>query len=537
MAFTQAPSGDTYSQQRLPAAYSYNKRLLPTTSALPFLDEGTVNLYPKKSGQELVSEVRNPLYARQVVAASTQADVVRGVYVWEKTKNLTYYYMVINNKVYTATSYAGPWTNVDTLTTTGVTTPVGFAEFIDSTNVKKLVLVDGVEGYVYTSQGAGTKITDPDFPAHLPYPVFLDGYLFLAKTPTADIYNSNLNDPALWTAGDFISSELYPDDVAALVKVNNYILAIGKQGCEFFYDAANPTGTPLARYEGGSLPFGCLVPSTVASNKNTVMFLANNNDGSPVFKMIEDFKVKEIQAPFLTQYINITETVAEQLSKEMRAYFIRDNGSLFYCLNISYRDVTTSGGKTFFYSIEHDYWGELAYGAVTGDSGTNTNFPVVYTSPPNSGTGTTVCAGNWTVSPYSPFFGVLGPGIMAAGQGPPSYGSDSLAASTGSTILASSPVYWQVRTPYEDYGTKNLKMMYRAGIDMIAGTGLGPVTVHWSDDSGFTYQTAGNLANVFTFPFVHQLGSFRTRQMVFTGYATTGVRIRYLEFDINKGQQ
>jgi len=107
---------------------------------------------------------------------------------------------------------------------------------------------------------AGTEITSADFPTpHCPFPVFMDGYLFVAKSGTQDIYNSNLDDPALWTAGDYISAEMYPDKIVALSKNNNYIYALGSNSIEYFYDAAVATGSPLGRHDSAVQQFGAVV--------------------------------------------------------------------------------------------------------------------------------------------------------------------------------------------------------------------------------------------------------------------------------------
>jgi len=318
-----------------------------------------INLLPIKTKNNKADEIhavtREPIHAYQVVNSNL---INRGCYVWEKSVGTTYYFSVNGTGVYSSTDRI-TWTLVNTLATTA-TTPVRFTEFINGTNTKTLVLVDGVEGYVFTSNAAGSKIVDADFPTpHIPFPVFLDGYLFLAKTGTGDIYNSNLEDPTAWTPGDFISSELYPDDIQALVKINNYLLVVGTQGCEYFYDAANPTASPLARYDGGSLAFGTQVPNSIASNKNVAMFIANNNDGENTITVIEDFKSREIDASFVIAALNTRLSAASNptTAAAVRGFFFRQFGKMFYGLSFQ-GDVATPDllNSTWVFSFDTGYW-------------------------------------------------------------------------------------------------------------------------------------------------------------------------------------
>lgn len=525
MAFTKTPETQTYSSERLPACYTIDRRggLLYTQKDV---DAGMVNLVPRKykgsDGTEtLEAETRLPLYGASVLISGAANTYVRGMYVWEKSVGTTYYFMVIGVGVYTSTTGAGgSWTLVTSFVTPGITT-VGFTEFIDSTNTKKLVIVDGIEGYVFTSNAAGTKIVDADFPTpHIPYPVFIDGYLFLAKAGTGDIYNSDLNDPALWTAGNFISSELYPDDIQALIKVNNYLLAIGTLGCEYFYDAANATGTPLARYEGGSLPFGTSLPDSIANNKNTVVMLANNNDGEACLKIIEDFKHKELRPEWLISYIE--NAFLNFGSASIRGYFYRQAGSLYYCLRLPGVNVSTSD-TTWVYSLDTGIWTEFKLDSATSD------FPVTRTSFSTSNNVLTFIAGK---KGSNFFFGTVGSSTL----GVTSAGTDF--------VVGSSNIYTEIRTATENFGTLNNKTMSRFGVFATLSGGSGVATanidVTWADKD-YNWGSGGtgtiNITASNQFPFITQLGQFRQRAFRLVYQGIYSIRYKFLEMDINKGQQ
>jgi hypothetical protein len=521
MAYTSAPEKQTNATERTSLVHDID--IIPGFTDLSFATSGMTNILAFRKGEELYGETRDTISGNTVLAGGT--CICRGMYVWEKTAGTVYYYVVTtdgtNSRVYTSTTgLNGSWSNVTTLTN-NATTPVRFTEFIDSTNVKKLVLVDGLEGYVFTTNAAGTKIVDADFPTpHVPFPVFIDGYLFLAKAGTGDIYNSDLNDPALWTAGSFISSELYPDDVVALVKVNNYLLAIGKEGSEFFYDAANATASPLAREQGASLPFGTVFPNSIASNKDTVVLLAQNNDGSSVFKVIEGFKHADFPAPVILRVLSTQLSQSQISASSLRAYFIRQNGELFYVLNSSGTSIIPSITNTLVANLKEKQWVNFAFGGTTND------FPAMVSAPSTSGSMNTYVAGQYY-------------GVVFFGKLIPNADYDTL--DNGSVVWS---IQQRIKVPPNNYGTLNRKFMSRLAINYQRNVETFPIKVQYSDDMMQTFSTQRDLIGYTTgstavdggFPFLTQLGSFRQRG--FSIYvASTKVRWLYLEVDINKGQQ
>ena len=539
MAYTSAPEKQTYGPHKIPAAYDFNLR--PNSKfydgSTTFQDAGMINLLSRKmqgpdGNPHVVAETRSAINGFQIANSNL---IMRGMHVWEFSSSATYFFAVCGTGVYTSQD-GFTWTQVDTLTT-NATTPVRFTEFISSTNVKKLILLDGVEGYVYTGVTAGTEITDGDFPTpHVPFPVVIDAYLFVAKAGTGDIYNSNLDDPAVWTAGDFISSELYPDDIQALVKVNNYLLAIGTEGSEYFYDAANPTGTPLARYEGGSLGFGCRIPNSIASNKNTVILIANNNDGENFIKMIDNFKATDVPSNPIIPMLNHRLTTASNntTAGAVRGYMFRQHGKLYY--GLAFQGDTAAPvllNGAWAYSFDTGWWSELRYGA-TGTA----PFPVYF-----SGGGVRYGIGTFVGGHVNsrPFFAQIKEGAANSFTNTAEDG-----VGVGLAAPTTAAIYTELRTPNIDGGTSNVKFMSRFGVNVqestsstsTSGTPL-EIAVSYSDDDYATFSTPRTLifGASLDFPFLTQLGKFRRRAFKLTYASTSFLRFHDMEMDINKGQQ
>lgn len=528
MAFTSAPETQTYGTHRVPLVHDLV--LAPNAAFIASLIlSGCDNVVPFKDSQgNLYGDTRNPIRGTVVTTGST--NMVRGMYVWEKTVGTNYYFVVIsdgtNSKVWSATSSTGPFTAVNTITE--ATTPVRFTEFIDDTNVKKLVMVDGTAGYVFTSNAAGTQIVDADFPTpHVPFPVFLDGYLFLAKTGTGDIYNSDLNDPAAWTAGNYISTEVFPDDIQALVKVNNYLLAVGTQSCEYFYDAANATGSPMARYEGSTLPFGTPYPNSIAASKNTIMMLANNNDGELCFKLIEDFKHTEVPAMAVLQILQRKINTGTVTPDTVRACWVRQTGNLLYVFNFNGNDRTSAANSvnnTPVFSTQAQVWCTFSY------NNDGKSFPAYFSSPQTSNASGTFVAGH-------------------SGAGIPFFGNYTVINVDDNITGTNISIVQTMTTPAQDFGTLNRKFMSRCGIYYTSGTDATEPRLAWGELTRSSYgNNASNISEAWfkasavvspgpPYPFVNQLGSFRSRWFIITEVNAVRCRWYWLEVDINKGQQ
>lgn len=544
MAYTKSPELQTHSTERISAVHTIGAST-NTSSFTHGMGGELLNLIPMKTkdenGQEvIVAETRDAIVANQF---TTSTGIVRGGYVWEKASGTIYYFAVCGQSVYSSTDGL-TWTLVLTLATSG-TGQVGFTEFIDSVNAKSLILVDGVSGYVFTTNSAYTQITDPDFPTpHAPFPVFIDGYIFLAKSGTGDIYNCTLNTPLSWTAGDFISSELYPDDVVALAKINNNLLAIGKIGCEFYQDAGNATGTPLARIEGGSLPFGCSHVQSIAMNRESVTFLANDGTGASL-KTIEGFKFKDITPPWLMQRLKSYADSANfgGVDTEFLGHYINQKDGTLYVLNLTNRVYSPSPiiNQAFAYSFSTGYWVKLS---GTSLDIANDYWPVFYTCAGSSRDPTTFVMGQYREATRRfGFFGVLGKSMFnrPLGGWPIQNAADDFGpGNDGGWIKI------RVTTPEFDFGTLNRKTMskFRLGWDIFDDQ-LFATTIAWDDIGRFDFDNSQTINPAFgepditynNIPFITQLGSFRKRAFQVTATSRYPTIVRYFEVEINKGQQ
>jgi hypothetical protein len=561
MAFSNSPIKDTYSSEKIVLMHDLD--LAPAGTDLSSLIGGAVNILPFKGEKDVVyGETRFSLQAESVTFGADANHVgmtppatnaiVRGLYVWEQDQDIFNYFVVVDDSVGSrvfvksfpddlpSPPHPFGWTQITNLTDGGALLntagrgPVRFCDYVSATNDRQLLMSDGIHLYVVTAGGM-TRCTDPDMPSpHAPFPIAIDGYVFLAKATAshtlgyADIYNSDLNNPLAWTAGSFISAEMYADRLKALVRVNNYIMAIGQDSSEFFYDAGIATASPLARYESAALPFGCLHPNSIAYTRDTVMFLANYGNGEQGFVLVKGFKAQRVEAhavmTVLQKQLNDGTTDFEKI----RAGFFHQQGQLFYFFAF---DGTVTDNKwaqeTVVYSTECDMWVRTRSdifnaGQPSGESG----WPVLFAHDSTSRFPYTFVAGQFSIT-GKVIFGHLDPNVKFDQLDP----------------FNTYNIYQEINVPPWNGGTWNRKFMSRLTIDYRvkagddATTGAQGTVLKYSDDQGSTYFTAfpaGSKAN--NFPFYQQLGSFRERMFKVVNYSTR-MRFYNIDVDINKGQQ
>ena len=477
MAYTQNPVISTVVKKRYDFTGSFEQR-----DATGNKDQKYINFVPEKTVGINKGDTQWWLKSRPGMSAvyTMPAGVLRGIYFWNAATPA--HMSVIGNSIY----YNG--TFLSTITTT--TGSVGFTEFLDSTGARKLVLVDGTDGYVFTAYNvAPTKIVDADFPTpHIPTPIFLDGYLFLAKANTQDVYNSNLDDPALWTAGDFISAEMFPDTIVGLSRNNNYIYAIGQYSTEFLYDAANATASPLARHPSALQQFGTPNINTVVATDQDVTMVAELQLGGRTVYTIDGFKETEIATPAVQLALNAEGTNISNAS----AFGIKLGGQKLYVLTLTNRVLCWGYDDKIWFEWNFVNTPKFATDSAVG-------YPYMLTT--QSGT-------NYIVA-FTP----------------------------NSSLDVANVITCTIVTSKFDFDTMDRKRM-----DLLVLMGDSPLTtnvpisVQTSDDDYNTWSTARTLNINPIFTGLYRMGMFRRRALKFTYTQPYPLRLEGMELTINKGQ-
>ena len=223
-----------------------------------------------------------------------------------------------------------------------------------------LANVGGVGAFgTFEDKGFGAVLTPiltafPDGP-FVAGAVSMDNYLFIGTTNNR-IYNSAPGNPKSWGALDYISFEQTADQMVAICKHLNYIVAFGERSTQFFYDAGNTQGSPLAVSQSYTSEIGCAVGSSVVATDNTVLWIGISTIyGRSVFLM-------DGVTPVRVSTSNIERHLeADDLSK-VNAFCHKYNGHLLYILTLN------NTRKTLVYDLTEKMWYQWTqYAMATGD--------------------------------------------------------------------------------------------------------------------------------------------------------------------------
>ncbi len=418
----------------------------------------------------------------------TSGSIPRGLYCW-------------GDSVYTVNNDQLQKDGVSIATVAGLVATVGWVEFLTDTNQRYLIMLDGLNGYVIKTDDTVTQITDVDFPSpHLTKAVFIDGYLVVAKANTGDVYNSNLNDPLSWTAGNYITAEMYADNLRGLMKQANYVVAFGDQSIEYFYDEGNATGSPFARNPSAFHKVGAGAAGSLAAHEETIYFVGNSTTGEFTVYKLDGFELSNIGTHEIIRAL-----AATNAGDLLEGYVINIKGHSFYVLTIG--GVGGLPTRCFMYDIRTNIWHEWQNAAGTDF------FPwYTFASTPN---GTVYC--------------------MHANNGDVGVLRDDIA--TDSTFTTTTTIKMTAVTPPMEFGTMSRKFGNRFTLlcDIPTTPGNASITLEWSDDDYRSWSNArtviiNNVMNV-----LHQMGMFRRRAWRLTYNSPYPFRLEGAELLYNMG--
>ncbi len=488
MPYDRSPLEDTTSTQRVKLTREINAR----DGGAAGKDEDLVNVFLEPVKNRAAEDNRHFVVKRSgatTTISSVASEAVRGMFFWEDTSKLFY---CVNNDIYVY--------NVNSNVSVTLSNPfstssgeVGFCLFLYDDGTSKVCATDGTTLVTIDSSNTVVTVSDVDMPSpHLPQPIFLNGYLFLAKAGTASIYNSDLNNPTAWTAGSLIDAEMEGDDLIRLAKLNNYIVAFGSTSIEYFWDAAEATGSPLNRndtpikinsYLGGFAQFG-----------NALYYIGVNENGQPDVYRLADFKMDELGTPTVSRFLNSANTNISTWT-----------GGIVSCKGHTFYVVNVGTSITYVLDVDTKLWARWAYQDTT-------TFPV-----------TAGCHVQTTGNVYTYF--ALGTSSSAIYRL-----VDTNYQDAGTNFTCS------IVTEASDFGTMNRKTMRRVAVIGDRPSSDANISLQWSDDDYQTYSTARTINLNQDLPSTYNLGWFRQRNFKISFTANENLRLQEIEVEINKGR-
>lgn len=238
-----------------------------------------------------------------------------------------------------------------------------------------------------------TKVVDANYPLLTVYGIaYLDGTYYVMDG-TGTVYGSALTDPTTWPALNFIKADATLGLGQGISRHLNYVVALYEHGTQLFYDAGNPTGSPLSPAGNASWTTGSPVGSSLVEISDNSIFLSQTKTRGRTVSMISGLSMSEISTPFISKILNRSNLL--DTGGFVYSFGIKTAGHSFYVLTITDIGVTlvydlvmgvwglwtssTAGVETYFkcvfyqYSHTTDFLMEDVSGAIVGMD------PLVYT--------------------------------------------------------------------------------------------------------------------------------------------------------------
>jgi hypothetical protein len=220
-----------------------------------------------------------------------------------------------------------------------------------SDNGTQMMLVDGPNGYSLTfADNTYSVILDVNFHGGDTI-TFQDGRFIFNQPGTQDFWYTDLYATTIQGLS-FEAAEGSPDKLIALLSDGTNIWLFGDVSTEVFYDQGDPN-TPFTRVQGALIPIGIAATFSAAKLKNTIIWLAKDQDGQGYVVQTQGYAQNRISTHAMEQEIQRYETISDA-----EAWTYQQDGHAFYVLTFP------TAGKTWVFDMITGLWHERAY---TGD--------------------------------------------------------------------------------------------------------------------------------------------------------------------------
>lgn len=179
-----------------------------------------------------------------------------------------------------------------------------------------------------------TKVTDANYPAATSHGIcYLDGtYYVLASDGT--LRGSALQDPMTWPALQFLGGDASLGLGVAVVRHLNYIVVLYEYGTQFFYDAGNSPGIPLAPVGNAMWGTGCAAGGSVVETSDLTFFISRSLGRGVSVTQFNGLAPATISNPFIERILNRSSLVG------VLSYSLKTAGHSFYILTLPDLNIT-----------------------------------------------------------------------------------------------------------------------------------------------------------------------------------------------------
>lgn len=362
----------------------------------------------------------------------------------------------------------------------------------------------------------------------------LDETMYVLATD-GTVWGSALGNGKDWSnALNVITAEKEPDAGVYIAKHHNNVVVFGRRTIEFFYDAGNPTGSPLGKRDDVSYNIGCADPQSVWQHGDDIYFLGIDHAGSINAYVLRQWQLEKIGAPSVD---SLFVTSKSQDSLTMLGGGMATGGGTYYIVSLYYLDDDSNPAVvvSYVYNVASGIWTEWQFSEAT-----MSDFPLVmYTLTDDARIGEGIMlngemiyvADNFTPSdavvplPDSPY--------VTAGY----VASDYVLDGTGTS--AYDAIQMIIRLDNWDGGNRNWKYLHQLRIACDQTANSQNMTVRWNDEE--SYGSGPAFTGTRTIDLqkaVHKLsrlGKFKSRSFEIEYNGTEQIRIKGIDLTLTQG--
>lgn len=328
--------------------------------------------------------------------------------------------------------------------------------------------------------------------------VEMDGWTFHGTGQPARIYNSNLNDP---TAGytNYISCDTQADRLLTAWRHDRFILGFGTNSIDWFYNAGNPSGSPLSRVTGVDLQYsrtgiyavsGALAGYPIDVGFGSTWFISQGEACGVSLHRITGAKLEKIENPIIERILTSTQ------------------------LTLAVKCVTVAGIQLVI---------------VLGDIGTFVYFPQTglwsYWTSPQGLAWNTILQGAALKQTRLSVFDQTTNTTYGFNIGVPVYQDGG----SNYTRL--------IRTSVHDFGTGKYKYDDEGGVRLVGdrAAATANVSIRYTDDDYATWSTVRTIDMSQASQKLSRNGRFTRRAWEISDTLSTNVRLEALSVDVKAG--
>lgn len=462
---------------------------------------------------------------------------------WIYSASHSKYYVVVGAKLYWIDNSLTTFTEIVLATPlSSGTSPIYFTQTPNGANQSIMLQQPGAVGQLYEivngAPPVGTLVADVDLITTnmVGAPITLDTTLYkLTNTSsTTTIQGSDLSNPISWTALNVINAYLYPDFGVTLAKFRNQVVVFKNNSTEFFFNASNPTGSPLSRIPEAAFPIGCAVATSVVAVDKDLIWMSRDQDGGLGFHLLGSNGLEKISTAQEDRILSSVEAIVN--TGTVQASYLSFEGHKFYIISID--GVSTGNSAIPGVAIP----GLAIPGSTTPGASTFSRTLVYDTTTKHWVEWSSTDASNAQTS-YFASFCISGSSVSST----KSYSNALfLDKSTGDVYEVSPPAigspnpisYQDIRaiqvkivTNKSDGGTRNRKKMRLLEILGDSDTNTSILNIRYTDDDYKTW-SGTRTVDLQVRAFLPNLGMFRNRAFEFIHTDNKPLRLEAFEVDV-----